>query len=243
MASIRRFDAPVIKSIFTPDTWSIPDMNTPATIRLASDVRRITPHTIKKSTPGMIESPFGPPTPELLGLPPMMSSSPTKSSDPLAYGGAVSMPGGAAPTSSGMSMPGSVSVPGSAPEPYTGMVPIPKRKFSDPIMKLKPVYDKHTLAHYPGTRVDSTGRRVPMRTLDEMDALRRSKASKGLHPDYGRSIDYDTHGVLTFDYPYSLASIASPSWKGYGGMSTLDVYEAGKEAHAKAYRDKYAAYL
>jgi hypothetical protein len=116
MASIRRFDAPVIKSIFTPETWDVHqgpveyvDMgggemvdsaprSPPMPIigasgrmskaisgdeygRLMARLRRITPHTIREGT---LASPFVE----------HRSSFPTASSDPFAYGGPVSIPGG-----------------------------------------------------------------------------------------------------------------------------------------------------
>ena len=137
MASIRRFDAPVVKSIFTPDTWDVHEegqlsdigsdvMSMPykgaaggratsrhstavspeAYSRLGERLKRITPGTIREAE---LASPFKE----------HRSYAPTASSDPFAYGGPASIPGGAgtppsmgltsAPTgAAGMKTPGGV---------------------------------------------------------------------------------------------------------------------------------------
>ena len=109
MASYRRFDAPVVKSIFTPETWNVHQAHgeslgdhAPPTFtsdgrmskglsgdaygRLTARLKRITPGTIRV---GRLESPFIE----------HKSSFPTASSDPFAYGGAKSIPGGASAAS------------------------------------------------------------------------------------------------------------------------------------------------
>jgi len=120
MASYRRFDAPFVKSISTPGTWnvhqaredilgagtedgigfsgghSLPTLTADGRIskglsgdeygRLMSRLRRITPGTIRV---GRLESPFVE----------HRSSFPTALSDPFAYGGAKSIPGGASAAS------------------------------------------------------------------------------------------------------------------------------------------------
>jgi len=105
MASYRRFDAPAVKSVFTPETWdvhqaggemdSMPEIGASGRMskgisgdeygRLMARLRRITPHTIREGT---LASPFK-----------EHKTDPTKVSDPFAYGGPVSIPGGAAPAS------------------------------------------------------------------------------------------------------------------------------------------------
>lgn len=79
----RRFSAPIVKSIFTPDTWDLhqasvesgeyelmpstsPDPLVPFSTgvtaeelgRTVSRLRRITPHTIREGARGLIASPF-----------------------------------------------------------------------------------------------------------------------------------------------------------------------------------------
>ena len=109
MASIRRFEAPVIKSIFTPETWDVhqsggetdfmPEIRASGRMskgisgdeygRLMAKLRRITPHTIREGT---LASPFKE----------HRSSFPTASSDPFAYGGPASIPGGWTPRRFGL---------------------------------------------------------------------------------------------------------------------------------------------
>ena len=101
MATIRRFSAPIVKSAFTPETWDVhqagEDVYGPPVIgpsgrpstalgpesyhRLMARLRRITPHTIRE---GRLASPFVE----------HRSSFPTATSDPYAYGGPISIPGG-----------------------------------------------------------------------------------------------------------------------------------------------------
>jgi hypothetical protein len=112
MASIRRFGAPVVKSVFTPDTWDVHEagqlptdigsdvmsmsssitgrptsrystaVSPEAYSRLGEKLKRITPGTIREAE---LASPFKE----------HRSYAPTASSDPFAYGGPASIPGGA----------------------------------------------------------------------------------------------------------------------------------------------------
>ena len=231
----RRFSAPVVKSIFTPDTWDLhqasvesgtvdklmpsasPDSPVPFSTGVTADelgrtesrLRRITPGTIREGSRGLTASPF-----------PEHRIAPKKLKDPLAYMH-IPMPGGA-PTASGMSMPGSVSVPGSAPTSGSSAL---ARLGS----KLASTYVARPSISYAErhSRFDPTlGRRVPLMTLAETDAERKWRASLGYYPDVSSSLKYDYEGDTSFP-----------------GMSVMEIYEATKDAHARAYRKTFADYL
>jgi hypothetical protein len=77
------------------------------------------------------------------------------------------------------------------------------------------------------------GRRVPDMTLAEMDAARLWRAKTwGTHPDADAVSGIHAASSLKYDYEGDTS-----------GMSAMEIYEATKDAHARAYRKTFADYL
>jgi len=194
MASIRRFDAPVVKSIFTPETWDVhqgpveEDGHSPLMIgssggiskaisgdeygRLMARLRRITPHTIREGT---LASPF--------------KEHRSSLSDPFARGGAKSIPGGASAASlSPSAAPASLS-PSAAPgtSASTGLL--------DPSGRIEPTRIRRgSLTEIDG-KIGVVGLDGIHRTLKELELLRSTKAARS--KEFSGMSPAESSGLLT----------------------------------------------